>query len=252
MTLNIVDEDAAAETREKFVEDIHLIEQNFVNRLTQFQTEVSAAVMTIKRALDKQKVANEVTTVQSFEAPVVEGPVLTRPQTVPERGGLPRDRKVIKKSTTMSSVDSMDRPVGGTVVSVEISEIIGLTFPSRTLDSIMCFVKSPLGTSQITNAHVMIQDHAPSLVLFDPVQIIVNSDYQEVRDSNDIITVQIARDAAQQGARFVGKVQFSLSELTAEPHQRLEKSFVAEVLGTMSKGTLVINTSTREALPFEA
>jgi hypothetical protein len=250
MCLNIVDDDAEAETREHFGNDLHAMESSFVNRLTQFQTDVSAAVMKIRQALDKRN-ETEVTTVQSFEDP---GPsqMILRPMSVPSKSisrslSGPRTlERGLKKASTMSLLDRMDRNGGATLLIVEVGEITGLNFASRTLDSIVCVVRSDLGSDEISSSHVMIQDQS-TLVLFEPTDCLVSDDYSATT-GNEVVVVQIAYGSP---CRYMGKVLFTMSELGAESQQRLEKSFVAEVMGTTSKGTLVINTSKKDAFLYE-
>lgn len=254
MCLNIVDDDAEAETREHFVNDLRTMESSFVNRLTQFQTDVGAAVLKIKQALDK-RAQTEVTTVQSFDESLpfdtLHKPL--RPMTVPKSLSkslsLPGESKArgLKKASTTSLLDLMDRTNGAIMIVLEVAEIVGLNFASRTLDSIVCIVRSDVGTDELSSSHVMIQDHAPTLVLFDPVESLVCDDYAAASGS-EIVVVQIAYGSP---CRYMGKVHFTMSELGAEPQQRIEKSFVAEVMGMTSKGTLVINTSKKDAFLFQ-
>jgi hypothetical protein len=261
MALNIVNENSEAETKEKFVDDMRAMETNFVSRLTTFQTDVGASVMKIKQLLDTNS-GNEVTMVQAFDAPEVNS--VSRPMTEPNKthsfsslddakGGCHgKPRKGMKKFNTVALMDHGGADHKDTrLVIIEIAEIVGLSFASRTLDSITCFIRSECGVEEVKNSHVMIQDHAPSLVLFDPRSIVVNDDWSDEKSSsavNDMVIVQIAQGSPP---KYLGKVQFTLAELTSEPQQRLEKSFVAEILGSSSKGTLVVNTAVKSSFVYE-
>jgi len=241
MCLNLVTEDKEGETRESFMKDIRSMEMNFLNLLAQLQTEVNSKVYQVKKYLMK-KSGQEVTPVVPFQMPeqqraVTCPPSISKPQVA-----------VVKKSSTMSLIDEGPSISMGITLSIEIAEIIGLTFPSRTLDSISCVVRSPLGTVQIENSHVMFHDHSPSLVLFDPIEIIVCEQFNELSQSDDVVVIQIARGSP---LRFVGVVHITLGDIAASFEQRIEKSFHAEVGSSVCRGTLVVNTNKREPMPFQ-
>jgi hypothetical protein len=156
----------------------------------------------------------------------------------------------LKKSNTLSNIDkTIHRVRTGQILTLEIQEIIGLTFPSRVLDSIQCIIRwgknQSVHLKQIT---VRCNDAKTPIIIFDPITIVISEKYEEKKDSHEIVTIQIARDTP---CRYVGTVTLRYGELVHKSLQRIERNFFAELKNVACRGTISFHSVTKEHYEFE-
>jgi hypothetical protein len=272
LVTSLVDSEAGNETsqtKEIFTQNLSQVESTFMSKMSQFQSEISAAINT----------SLATNTSISHTASAATNPSTARPQLEKEYtrilsfnslasldegegigGSSSVDRLSLNKAHTVSSIHfqfpQLTAGAGagavGPIVVIEIAEITGLTFPSRILETISCVIRTKYGATPLRMGSTRLllheqENHQSPIIIFDPCEVIVSQGYvSELREhQEEIVTIQITRGGAGGGAgvpRYVGKVEFQMHELCHEKEQRLQKYFYGEVHENTSRGLLVVNT----------
>jgi hypothetical protein len=208
-------------TRKLFQRDVANLQANFTAKISDFQTGIFTKIMEIEglMMLDNPGMVQMTSSILAKQASQEEG----EPPIV-----------AVQRS------DSNMNPPTGKRVMIEISEISGLSFSSRTLDSMTCVVRSQAGVERLEASHVMHRANAPSLILFDPVHIVVDDNY-EASKQDGVVTIQIARGVSGGEANvYVGSLNVSIKELVQADGSILQKSFEGRVLSSTCRGYLTI------------
>lgn len=217
--LTVQEDDEGDKTRKVFQHDVNNLEHNFVTRLTDCQSVMYSkiaqveAILMLSNPTIKPTASNILTHSPSQEAP--ETPhLLQRTDTNAHQGASSSQQLII-----------------------EINEISGLTFASRMLDTISCVVRSACGMTIVKANHVMHRANAPSLVLFDPCQVVVVKNYHPEKSGDDVVSIQVARGISGSDANiFVGCLNVSVQDLAAADGSALTKAFEARVQNSTCRG----------------
>ena len=245
------------EARDNFNRDIEVMEVKFSKELMAFQEDISLATQKIKGMLKSTGVGGELADGG--------GDSVVKAGTQQAGGGGPDggdsvvggdgdslagkgNRKgpkitLLKKSMLEDRLHSLK----GITVTIEVLEIVGLTFDERVLDTLSCRVLTALGNVQVDCSHVLYPEHDQSMVIYDPIEIIVCENYIAAKDNSKLVTIQIARAAqGEEVPRFVGHCQLTLGEIfEATSSHVLQQTFSGRVGGSTSMGSIRLNTSAK-------
>jgi hypothetical protein len=237
------------ETSDNFSKDIKKMEEAVLDHLSQAHEEIDQSVSILASLCTTEchtnlSTSRETSDVVDFE-PVPDLVVHnSRPKTTPEPTRLLQTIPFqLKKSNTQSKISVMDPIRSTSTVTIELSDISGLTFPSRMLDGLTCSVKAPAGTFVVSSAHIS----EDSTVTMENASVTVAENYGVQSKAHQIVLIQVTRGSP---SVYMGKVQFSMAELAAAPDQRLSKSFTAEVRNNRCRCVLTIQTTTRSSFGF--
>jgi hypothetical protein len=232
-------------TRDNFLREIESLEFSFSNELISYQEDITLATSKIKKLLKQSgfEGAEAMSQQQAFVVGGIDGASVGG-DSVSVAGKDNRNNVTVLKK---SMLDDRLHSLQGITVTIEIIEIVGLTFDQRVLDTMSCRVLSHLGNVQVDSSHVMSTDNdQTSMVLFDPIEIIVCENYTP-KDNSKIVTIQITRAAqGDELPRYVAHCQMTLGEIfDATTTHVLQQSFSARVGVETSMGNIRLNTSAK-------
>lgn len=249
------DDGGNKEARDNFVRDIEDMEAKFSNELISYQEDISMATQKIKGMLKSNGVGGNLGSGGSVEAGMGGKQQQAGGQEEESVGGGDTDSLVGKgnrkgpKVTILkkSMLDDRLHSLKGTTLTIEILEIVGLTFDERVLDTLSCRILTHLGNVQVDCSHVMYPEHDQSMVIYDPIAIIVCENYSPAKDNSKLVTIQIARGAqGDEVPRFVAHCRLTLGEIYEATHSHvLQQTFSARVGGYTSMGSIRMNTSAK-------
>ena len=232
-------------TRDNFLREIESLEFSFSNELISYQEDITLATSKIKKLLKQSgfEGAEAMSQQQAFVGGGIDGASVGGDSVSVAGKDNRNNLTVLKKSMLDDRLHSLQ----GITVTIEIIEIVGLTFDQRVLDTMSCRVLSHLGNVQVDSSHVMSTDNdQTSMVLFDPIEIIVCENYTP-KDNSKIVTIQITRAAqGDELPRYVAHCQMTLGEIfDATTTHVLQQSFSARVGVETSMGNIRLNTSAK-------
>ena len=240
------DDNENEESREEFQRDIELMEVKFSNELQSYQADVIAATHKIKGMLRESTLygGDALESGVQNQAFGAMDSVSVGSESVSLAG---KDNRTNQKITVLTKSMLEDRlhSLRGTTITIEILEIVGLTFDERVLDNLSCRVLSKLGNVQVDCSHVLYPEDQ-SMVIFDPIEIIVCENYTE-KDNDKVVMIQIARGAQGDDIpRFLAHCQMTIGEIYAATETHiLQQSFSGRVGGDTSMGVIRLNTSAK-------
>ena len=261
------------QTKEIFTSNLSQVEQNFISKMNQFQTEVSSSILTsLESSSLRPNTANttnqstsrqdkEYTSIESFDSlaslPLEEGGGDGHRSSSADGGAHPQGQftqsslsrvpsilnspmRMLGKSHTVSSIRfQLTHTQTGPTIAIEVAEITGLTFPSRILETISCVIRTKYGATPLGSSRLLVHEKESPIVVFDPCEVIVSQGYLADLHQEEEVMIQITRGNPP---RYVGRVELLMSELCQQKEQRLQKVFYGEAYETTSRGALVINT----------
>jgi hypothetical protein len=269
-----IEENETNQTKEIFNKNLSQVENNFMTKMNQFQSEVSTSILTSleSTSLVPPNTANttnqstsrqekEYTRIVSFNSLAsldeggggggsssmdvgdpLQGGILSPGSLSRLPSFLNSPSHMLSKSHTISSIRFQFAQAAGPTILIEVVEITGLTFPSRILETISCVIRTKHGATSLGNnigTRLLLHENENPVIVFDPLEVIVSQGYLAELHHEEQVTIQITRGHPP---RYVGKVELILEELCREKEQRLQKFFYGEVHETTSRGVLVINT----------
>jgi hypothetical protein len=242
LSLNVVEEDGNAITKDLFVQDIQKFEHLFGSKISLMQSDISANVTLVKGLMDQLTYVEEFIEMPAVDVVENEDPLNELPAVKPSPI-LPLKKAPSLRSAAFQKKASMQSLLNEQKVVIEIVEIIGLIFPARTLESLIVRVSSPIGDFKVSKSNVMSMEGGKSLTLaFDPVQVCVEDAYHSSK-ANTIVKIQIARATNSTDLpRYVGHVLFTLGELVAAPNSQFKRSFEAVIQNQTCRGEIILNS----------